>query len=278
MPSSPGPLHILVKIPNITKVVTAIGRIVARPRESAAWVWRGSLAKDRTFVTQMSWVTGTLPRIPLVEILPATRRAEVSIPNAFDRTFLTSISLEEAGHLGAIARSLPAKNVLEIGTYDGNSALVLATNSHPDGFVVTVDLPPDWDPRKGQSALAFSTARINLTDRGQLGRQIREYPVAARVKQVFGDSGTLDWSTFGGPFDLIFLDGCHSEKYVESDTRNALKVLAPGGIIVWHDYGMVLNVSVVVDRFARELGNMKFAALEGTRLAIAIRNAGSSWK
>jgi hypothetical protein len=58
---------------------------------------------------------------------------------------------------------------------------------------------------------------------------------------------------------------------VESDTRNALKVLAPGGIIVWHDYGMIPDVSVVVDRFARELGNMNFAALEGTRLAMAIR-------
>jgi len=256
----------------ISKLATAVGGIVAHPRKSASWVWRGSLAKDRIFVTQTYWFTGTLPRVPLVEFLPATRRAEVSIPNAFERKFGTSISLEEAGHLGAIARSLPAKKVLEIGTYDGNSALVLATNSHPDAMVVTVDLPPDWDPTKDQSALAFSSEPINLTDRGQLGRQIREHPAAARVKQVFGDSGALDWSKFGGPFDLIFIDGCHTEKYVESDTRNALRVLAPGGIIVWHDYGMIADVSQVVDRFARELGNMRFAALEGTRLALAIRN------
>jgi hypothetical protein len=69
---------------------------------------------------------------------------------------------------------------------------------------------------------------------------------------------------------LIFIDGCHTEKYVESDTRNALQQLAPGGIIVWHDYGMVPEVSKVVDRFACESGQMKFAALEGTRLAIGI--------
>jgi hypothetical protein len=104
--------------------------------------------------------------------------------------------VEEACHLGAIARSLPAKSVLEIGTYDGNSALVLA---------MTVDLPPDWDPSKDPSALAFSSEPINVTDLGQLGRQIREHPAAVRVKQVFGDSGALDWMKFGGRFDLIFI-------------------------------------------------------------------------
>jgi predicted O-methyltransferase YrrM len=254
-----------------SKLTTALGGIVGHPRKSASWVWRGSLAKDRTFVTQTYWFTGALPRVPLAEVLPVTRRVEVSIPNAFERKFGTSISVEEACHLGAIARSLPARKVLEIGTYDGNSALVLATNSHPESVVVTVDLPPDWDPIKDQSALAFAAEPINLTDRGQLGRQIREHPAAARVKQVFGDSGSLDWSNFGGPFDLIFIDGCHTEKYVESDTRNAMRQLAPGGIIVWHDYGMIPDVSAVVDRFARQQGDLKFAALEGTRLAMAIR-------
>jgi predicted O-methyltransferase YrrM len=253
-----------------SKLITAVGGVLAHPRQSASWIWRGSLVKDRTFVTQTYWFSGALERKPLAGILPATRRAEVVIPNAFERKFGTSISLEEACHLGALARSLPAKRVLEIGTYDGNSALVLAANSRPDAVVVTVDLPPDWDPRKDQGALAFSSEPINLTDRSQLGRQIREHPAAARVKQVFGDSGALDWRQLGGPFDLIFIDGCHTEKYVESDTRNALQVLAPGGIIVWHDYGMIPEVSTVVDRIARELSTMQFAALEGTRLAMAI--------
>jgi len=256
----------------ISKLVTAISGVIGHPRRSASWVWRGSLAKDRTFVTQSYWFTGSFPRVPLAEVLPATRRVEVAIPNAFERKFGTSISVEEACHLGAIARSLQAKKVLEIGTYDGNSALVLAANSHEEALVVTVDLPPDWDPAKDQGTLAFSSEPINLTDRSQLGSQIREHPAATRVKQVFGDSGTIDWGKLGGPFDLIFIDGCHSEKYVESDTRNALQQLAPGGIVVWHDYGMIPDVSTVVDRFARELSTLKFAALEGTRLAMAIRN------
>jgi predicted O-methyltransferase YrrM len=254
------------------KLLIAVGGVIAHPRKSASWVWRGSLAKDRTFVAQTYWHTGELPRVPLLELLPSTRQGEVCIPNAFDRKPGTSISVEEACHLGAIARSLSARKVLEIGTYDGNSALVLALNSDPEGVVVTVDLPPDFDPAKHQSTLAFSGDHINLTARDQLGRQFREHPASTRIKQVHGDSGSLDWSMLDGPFNLIFIDGCHTEKYVESDTRNALQQLASGGIIVWHDYGMISDVSKVVDRFARELSQMKFAALEGTRLAIGIHN------
>ena len=247
----------------------AIAWVIAHPRKSASWIWRGISAKDRIFVWQTSWYTGDLPRVPLAELLPATRRGEVHIPNAFDRKAGTSISVEEACHLGAIARSLGARKVLEIGTYDGNSALVLASNSDPDGIVVTLDLPPDFDAARDQSDLAFSAEAVNLTARDQLGRQFREHPASARVRQVYGDSGALDWSTLGGPFDLIFIDGCHTEKYVESDTRNALQQLASDGIIVWHDYGMIPEVSRVVDRFASASSHMRFAALEGTRLAIA---------
>ena len=248
---------------------SAINWVVTHPLQSVSWIWRGASAKDRIFAWQTTWYSGDLPRVPLAELFPATRRNEVYVPNAFDRKPGTSISVEEACHLGALTRSLHARRVLEIGTYDGNSALVLASNSDPQGIVVTVDLPPDFDTAQHQSALAFPADAVNLTARDRLGSQFREHPVSARIRQVYGDSGSLDWSALGGPFDLIFIDGCHTESYVESDTRNALKYLTPDGIVVWHDYGMIPEVSKVVDRFALASSHMKFVALEGTRLAIA---------
>jgi predicted O-methyltransferase YrrM len=227
------------------------------------------LAKDQVFATQASWFTGKLPRVPLAHLLPGVEEVEVLLPRAFDRKAGTSISVDEACHLGAMARHLSAAKALEIGTYDGNTALVLAANLASGGVVVTVDLPPDFDMQK-QAALAYSDREFNLTPRDQLGRQYQGHPLSQRIRQVYGDSAALDWSALGGPFDLVFIDGCHSEAYIQSDSHNAISHLAPRGVIVWHDYGMITAVSNVVDRLASEITGLKVYALEGTRLAVGL--------
>ena len=191
------------------------------------------------------------------------------LPRAFDRKPGTSITVEEACNLAAIARGLEVRKALEIGTYDGNTALVLAANLAPGGEVVTVDLPPDFSIEK-QESLSYSDGEFNLTPREQLARQYRGHPLSSRIRQVYADSAAMDWKALGGPFDLVFIDGCHSESYVQSYSENAVNVLTPGGAIVWHDYGMIPAVSSVVDRLARQLTSMKVYALEGTRLAIGL--------
>lgn len=251
------------------KSVFGLTKAITSPRSSLSWLLRGHLAKDKIFVSQTYWFTGTLPRVALTEILPGVEQSELVLPRAFDRKSGTSISLEEACHLAAIAKCTKAVNALEIGTYDGNTALVLAANLRPEGAVVTVDLPPDFDLEK-QDSLTYSDVELNLTQRHQLGRQYRGHQLSTRIRQVYGDSAALDWNTFGGPFDLVFIDGCHSEQYVRVDSQNAMNHLAPGGVIIWHDYGMIPEVSKVVDQIANEITNMKVYALEGTRLAVGL--------
>ena len=253
----------------IHKSLFALLKAITCPRSTLAWVYRGHLTKDQVFATQTSWFTGRLPRVPLTKILPGVEEAEVLLPRAFDRKTGTSISVEEACHLGAMAKCLAVAKALEIGTYDGNTALVLAANLAAEGVVVTVDLPPDFDMQK-QAALTYSDGEFNLTPRDQLGRQYQGHPLSARIRQVYGDSAALNWSALGGPFDLVFIDGCHSEAYVWSDSKNAINHLAPRGVIVWHDYGMLTAVSNVVDRLASEITRMRVYALEGTRLAIGL--------
>jgi len=139
-----------------------------------------------------------------------------------------------------------------------------------EGEVVTVDLAPDFRMEK-RASLTYSDIELNLTSRDQLGRQYRGHRLSSRIRQIYGDSAALDWKTLGGPFDLIFIDGCHSEAYVREDSRNALDHLVPGGAIVWHDYGAIPDVSAVVDRVATETNKrMRVFALEGTRLAVAL--------
>jgi predicted O-methyltransferase YrrM len=184
-----------------------------------------------------------------------------------------SISLEEAGILCAIERYFKARTVLEIGTSDGGTTLALAANLEDGGTVTTLDLPPDFDIARDRSSLAFPNERINVTSRIQLSRQFRSHPLSSRIHQVFGDSAKIDWNTLGGPFDLIFIDGCHTSAYVESDTANALRNLATPGVVVWHDYGLYRDVSAAVDSVAGSSEDLRVVAIRDTRLAVGLRCA-----
>jgi predicted O-methyltransferase YrrM len=255
-----------------SKLSYVVRRTLAHPRRSVSDLRFAQLARDRGFKELPVWLFGDLPRVPLADALPGANALGVCIPRALDRRFGTSVTMEEAGLLCVIQRHLGARDVLEIGTADGSTTLALAANLDHGGTVTTVDLPLDFDVKRDRASLAYPDERINLTPREDVGRQFRDDDLGLRVRQVFGDSATLNWDALGGPFDLIFIDGCHTRAYVESDTRNALKKLRTPGAIVWHDYGLYDKVSRVVDNIAFESEELKAFAIEGARLAVGLKN------
>jgi predicted O-methyltransferase YrrM len=257
----------------VSKLLYVLRRSVARPRRSLRHLWYAHVADDHGHRQLPIWLYGDLPRVSLSEALPGADDVEIRLPRVADRTFGTSISLEEACVLCAIERHFKARTVLEIGTSDGGTTLALAANLECGGRVTTVDLPPDFDLVRDRTSLAFPNERINLTSRNRLSWQFHSHPLSPRIRQVFGDSATIDWETLGGPFDLIFIDGCHTSPYVESDTENALRNLATPGAVVWHDYGLYQDVSAAVDGVAREFGHLRVFAVQHTRLAVGLRLA-----
>jgi predicted O-methyltransferase YrrM len=199
--------------------------------------------------------------------MPEVAELNVRLERPFDRDDRTSLSRDELICLVALARTAEAGRILEIGTFDGNTAINLAANTDAD--IVTIDLPKVFDPERG--GVALPVRRLNLTDRAQLGRQLSASSSRDKIHQVYGDSATLDWQALGGPFDMVFIDGCHEAVYVESDSRNACSVLSHDGILVWHDYAMIPDVTRVVDAFLRDNRQFFGAAVEGTRLVVASR-------
>jgi predicted O-methyltransferase YrrM len=193
----------------------------------------------------------------LASIFPgiSSTASETSIHRPLDRIKGTSIELEELCALVIVARFLQPKRVLEIGTFNGNTTLNLAANT--DAQIVTVDLPP------GASIALLKEGDVSNVRSEERGAQFQGHPLASRIQQVFGDSGTMDWSKLGEPFDLIYLDGCHTATYVQSDTKNALRVLNPGGTLVWHDYTW-RTVSKVIDSYAKH----GVRVIQGTRFAV----------
>jgi predicted O-methyltransferase YrrM len=201
--------------------------------------------------------------VTIAAAFPGIEDVDVRIRRAFNRPAGgCSIDVYEIFCICAIERFVQASNVLEIGTYDGNTALNLAVNVHEGGRVVTVDLPADWD---GSLNIAVPDRFMNVGPRDKVGAQYEGTPEAGTIEQIFADTATLDWAKLGGPFDLIFIDGCHHSDYVRSDTKNALAELAANGVLIWHDYGMSRHVSSVVDEVATR---RRVHALRGTRLAV----------
>ncbi len=72
---------------------------------------------------------------------------------------------------------------------------------------------------------------------GYIGRFYREKGLGHRVCQIYCDSRDWDTSNYQADFfDSVLIDGGHQPEVVINDTRKALQVLRPGGLIIWHDF------------------------------------------
>lgn len=124
--------------------------------------------------------------------------------------------------------------LLEVGTFDGNTTLQLATNAPADALVYTLDLPPG-------SAGGTANDRYDTELIRSESRHTPRYVGAScesRIRQVYGNSLETEFSAFldGGRAEFVFVDAGHSYECVKNDTEKSLAVLARGGTIVWHDY------------------------------------------
>lgn len=159
--------------------------------------------------------------------------------------------LADLVQLCLLCRLLNAKVVFEIGTLQGYTTLHFALNSADNAQVFSLDLPPD-----GTLTPALRTTLVDENVANELGKK-RKYvfeglPAERKIKCLYGDSATFDYSPYAGKVDLFFIDGAHSYEYVKSDTLNALKCCHPGSVIAWHDFGR-FGVNGV-SKWLRELG------------------------
>ncbi len=100
------------------------------------------------------------------------------------------------------------------------------------------------------------------------GHFFRNSPVAERVIQLHGDSRSFDFTPYHKGMDFIFIDAGHTYEFVANDTAHAVKMLRPGGVIVWHDYA---PKSPGVASFARDFSRKQpLFWIAGTSLLVYI--------
>lgn len=122
------------------------------------------------------------------------------------------ISWLQAAFLQMLIKISDSRNILEVGTYVGFSASVLATASPHVKSVTTCEILPEHHRR--------ATANIE------------EHGLTDRITMLLGDAKELlsDPSITEQTFDMFFLDG-DKENY-EHYLNVALSILPPGGLFI----------------------------------------------
>jgi caffeoyl-CoA O-methyltransferase len=154
--------------------------------------------------------------------------------------------------LNTLVFATRAKLVLEIGTFTGYSALMMASALPAGGSLITCDV----DPKATAIARSFWA-------RSPHGKKIelRLGPALETLK------------TLKGPFDLVFIDA-DKENY-SNYYRRALELLAPRGLIVVDNAlwgGNVLGPKTASDRAIAELADVVQADARVMNVLLTVRD------
>jgi len=163
----------------------------------------------------------------------------------------------QARRLFAAAATVPAGGrIVEIGSFRGRSAILLARGARPGVEVICVDphAGSDRGPREVAARPGVGEQDL-MAFRGNLERA----GVAHRVRHV-RDFSALALRAFDGPVDLLFVDGAHRFGPARADLVRWGARVPDGGRMLVHDafssVGVTLALlsSVVPSRSWRYLG------------------------
>jgi predicted O-methyltransferase YrrM len=123
------------------------------------------------------------------------------------------ISPDEGAFLQMLVRVLPARRILEVGTFTGYSSTAMALAQDADGRIVCCDVSEEWT----------DIAREAWADAGVADRiELRLAPAVETMDALLAEGGASG-------FDLAFLDAdkANYDNYYE----RALRLVRPGGLI-----------------------------------------------
>lgn len=129
-----------------------------------------------------------------------------------------------------VAQRFAVRRILELGTYDGQTTLLLS-GLFPDASITSVDLPDD-DP-----IFAHTYAREDPEFRRAFNERQTANTAAPGIELV--KTNSLFLQELGlAPFDLIWVDGAHLYPEVAWDVCNCYQLCRPGGVMMVDDVMM----------------------------------------
>jgi len=230
---------------------------VTTPLEMAGlWLRRGRREARREWDTAVRLRPRGLPRYAIEALFPAQDlQLRLACPGRYASQDVFGMTC-----LAVAAAATRPRKILEIGTFRGATALLLAANA-PEATVYTLDLPPGAD----DADLPMTRVDREIVAVRKDRMMYEGTPEAQRIVQLWGDSASFDFDAVGDGIDLAFIDGAHSYEYVRNDTEKVLPRMRPGGVILWDDYW---DPFPGVIRYLNEIGDRGLAAVVATRLVV----------
>lgn len=190
------------------------------------------ILQDMKYLLRRSFLG--LPRIEVLELFDLEAdEFEITIPNySHGATRNASLSINDKIVIALVCHIFKPKNVIEIGTFRGETTDLMARNL-VDADIYTLDLPPDFTTHRYRpDADDLEVLKLRKPD-----SYIQpNYLTNSRIHQIYGDSAEFDFQKLNQNFDLAFIDGAHSYEYVKNDTEKVLSFMNSGGWIIWDDY------------------------------------------
>ena len=156
----------------------------------------------------------------------------------------------EGSFLRLLVRIAKAKRILEIGTFTGYSALVMAEGLPSDGEVVTLDI----DPKATEIAKKYW----------------QKSPHGKKIKLILGDA-IESLKKLSGFFDLVFIDA-HKPDYIKY-WEECIPKVRQGGLLIADNVlwsGRVLNPKdesdIAIDKFNKHVA--KDSRVEAVMLTV----------
>jgi len=155
------------------------------------------------------------------------------------------LSDAQAQRLWSRASSLtPPATIVEIGSFQGRSTIVLARAAAAGVTIVAID-PHAGNDRGPQEFEGFESEAAN--DNAVFNENLTAAGVADRVQHVrkFSNAAHAD---VAGDIDLLYIDGAHRYRPALDDIRQWGGRVAPGGTMLIHDSFSSIGVTLAIGR------------------------------
>jgi predicted O-methyltransferase YrrM len=179
---------------------------------------------------------------------------------------------------------LKKQNILEIGSYEGQSSVFFADSflDHPESTLMCVD-PFLSMANNDHTNLLANNEEEHFLHNISICKNNEKIAFSKTTSDDFFDKNTET-------FDLIYVDGCHECDFILRDLENAFAVLREGGIMWMDDYlggnqRIYPTIQQTMHQFLDKHPNEYVIIHRGYQLAIqkitiqpTIDNSKSSWQ